>query len=69
MAIFEIKADGLCAIPETRFDAEGLKERTDLQRLIREHIDVLEEGLMVIAEEFGEWMVALTCFAWMQRPI
>lgn len=56
MAIFEIKSDGLHAIAETRFDTEGLKERSDLQRLIRENIDVLGEGLMVIAEEFGEWL-------------
>lgn len=56
MAIFEINSDGLHAIAETRFDTEGFKERTDLQRLIRDNIEVLEDGLLVIAEEFGEWL-------------
>lgn len=56
MAIFEITQSGLQPINETAFGAEGLRERDDLQRLVRAHIDVLEAGLMVIAEEFGEWM-------------
>lgn len=56
MAIFEITQTGLNPVAETRFDAEGLRERADIQRLVRENINVLEDGLMVIAEEFGEWM-------------
>lgn len=56
MAIFEITANGLEAVAETRFDTEGLRERADLQRLVRENINILEDGLMVIAEEFGDWI-------------
>lgn len=56
MAIFEITQAGLAQVAETRFDAEGLRERADLQRLVRENINILEEGLLVVAEEFGEWM-------------
>lgn len=33
----------------------GLKERQDLQRLLRERIDVLLADTMVITEEFWEW--------------
>lgn len=56
MAIFEITQAGLKPVAETRFDAEGLRERADIQRLVRENINILEDGLMVVAEEFGEWM-------------
>src|SRR5690606_21638779 len=56
MAIFEMTQAGLAPVAETRFDAEGLRERADLQRLVRENISILEDGLMVVAEEFGEWM-------------
>ena len=30
-------------------------ERADLQRILRDQPDVLEEGLLIIAEEFGDW--------------
>ncbi len=56
MTIFQIAADGLSAVPETTFSAEGLFERFDIQRLLRNNISVLGEELMVIAEEFGDWL-------------
>ena len=31
-------------------------ERRDIQRLLRQQISVLDERLMVIAEEFGDWL-------------
>jgi RecB family endonuclease NucS len=31
-------------------------ERKDIQRLLSEQISVLDESLMVIAEEFGDWL-------------
>lgn len=37
------------------FSELGLKERGDLQRLLRAHPAALGEELLVIAEEFGEW--------------
>ena len=33
-----------------------MMERKDIQRLLREQISVLDERLMVIAEEFGDWL-------------
>lgn len=33
----------------------GLRERTDLQRLLRDHIEAVSPDTLVIAEEFGEW--------------
>ena len=55
MAIFEIKADQIVRFEETGFDAAGLRERGDLQRLLRRQIDVIAPDTLVIAEEFGEW--------------
>jgi hypothetical protein len=55
MTIFQITKDTLVPLTETRFDAERIYERRDLQRLIKEHISVLGDDLMVVAEEYGEW--------------
>lgn len=55
MAIYEITADSLRKIDETSFAEEGIKERNDLQRLLRMQIDVISPDTLVIAEEFGEW--------------
>jgi hypothetical protein len=55
MPIFEATAASLAAIPATSFAALGLKERADLQRLLATRIEALEEGLLVLAEEFGDW--------------
>ena len=41
MAIFELKAEQIIKLPGTSFSAEGIKERADLQRLLRTHIDVV----------------------------
>lgn len=50
---------GLTPISETSFGAEGIYEREDIQRLLRDNIAVLGEPLFVIAEEFGEWLDSL----------
>ena len=55
MPLFNINDDSICAIEPTSFQAEGIQERADLQRLLRASISVLDDSLMVIAEEFGNW--------------
>ena len=55
MAIYEVNGEGLVAIAETSFSVEGIYERKDIQNLLKINIEVLDEGLMVIAEEFGDW--------------
>lgn len=55
MAIYQITKDKLTPLAVTKFGTEGLYERKDLQRLLRDRIDVLGDDLMVIAEEFGDW--------------
>ncbi|MFQ5414787.1 MAG: hypothetical protein ACE5E6_10050, partial [Phycisphaerae bacterium] len=55
MAIYELHADEIVELPETTFGSEGVKERADLQRLLRTRIDVVSPDTFVIGEEFGQW--------------
>lgn len=55
MAIFELTAEKLVELQSTRFSAHGLREREDLQRLLRDRIDVLMKDVLVVAEEFADW--------------
>src|SRR5262245_46830905 len=55
MPIYEISPDGLRKVDVTSFANEGVRERGDLQRLLRTEISVIAPDAMVIAEEFGEW--------------
>lgn len=48
----------ISAVPPTSFGAAGFRERTDLQRLLKDHIDIVAPDTLVIAEEFGAWDVS-----------
>lgn len=56
MAIYRITDEEFEELEETSFGAEGIYERYDLQRLLRDQADVLEEGLFILAEEYGDWV-------------
>jgi hypothetical protein len=56
MAIFELTSDGLRQLSETSFGSEGILERANLQKFLRDQISVLGESLLVIDEEFGDWL-------------
>jgi hypothetical protein len=55
MPIFEITQSAIRKISETTFSATGIRERGDLQRLLRSNVDVVSPDTLVIAEEFGDW--------------
>ena len=55
MPIFEITHEAIRRIPTTSFSLAGIKERGDLQRLLRNQIDVVSPDTLVFSEEFGEW--------------
>lgn len=55
MPIFEITHECIRKITETSFNAAGIKERSDLQRLLRNQIEVISPETLVVCEEFGEW--------------
>jgi hypothetical protein len=55
MAIFQVTDGKLTAIAPTTFAAAGIRERSDIQQLLKQQIDVIAPDTIVIAEEFGEW--------------
>jgi hypothetical protein len=55
MPIYEFAASGIAALAATTFSAMNLHERRDLQRLLRESVDVISPDTLVISEEFGEF--------------
>jgi len=55
MAIYKIENRSLAAIQSTSFEVEGILERRDLQRMLRERIDIISPRTLVIAEEFSDW--------------
>jgi len=55
MAIYQIDNNEITAIQETSFAECGLKERTNLQPMLKKQIDIISPDTLVIAEEFGEW--------------
>lgn len=56
MAIYALTDDQLVPVSPTSFAAENIHERRNIQQLLKANIAVLDDGLMVIAEEFGEWV-------------
>jgi hypothetical protein len=55
MPIYEFAPDRIQPLSKTTFGAMQLHERRDLQRLLRENIEVIAPDTLVIAEEYGEW--------------
>lgn len=55
MAILEIRQHDIVALDKTTMADQKLRERADLQRLLRASIHVISADLMIIAEEFGNW--------------
>ncbi|MFO0858388.1 MAG: DUF4268 domain-containing protein [Phycisphaerales bacterium] len=62
MPVYRISSEKIEALSKTSFPQRGIKERADLQRLLRANIGVVTNpdapespGVLVIAEEFAEW--------------
>ncbi len=55
MPLYELTHDDLRPIQETTFATEQFREREDLQRLLRERIEVICPDTLVLTEEFCEW--------------
>lgn len=55
MALFHITDNALNPVTQTDFEQEALRERQDIQRLLKDHINALGDDLLVIAEEYGEF--------------
>ncbi len=55
MPLYEFRDKDISTVAPTTFRDVGLRERRDIQRLLRERIDIIIPNTMIIAEEFGEW--------------
>jgi len=55
MALYKLTKEDMEEISTTTFSNLGYRERDDLQRLLRERIQIIVPDGMVIAEEFGDW--------------
>ncbi|HEX8437593.1 hypothetical protein [Archangium sp.] len=55
MALYELTPTAITPLSETTFAESGVLERRDLQRLLRDAIEVLSPETLVITEEFGDW--------------
>jgi len=55
MALYEFGANGLRTIEPTTFRNAEIRERDDLQRVLRDHFGVIDEDVLIIAEEFSGW--------------
>ena len=55
MALYEFTRDSMVEIPTTTYASLRLKEREDVQRVLREHIEAISPDTLILAEEFGQW--------------
>ncbi len=55
MPLYEMTPDAFRPISQASFADLKVRERDDLQRLLRSQIEVLGDGLYVLTEEFGDW--------------
>lgn len=55
MALYKIQNNKITAISRTTFAEQNLKERDDLQRMLKEQIDIIAPDTLIISEEFGNW--------------
>jgi hypothetical protein len=55
MPLYELNASSIAKLERVDFSTVGLLERADLQRLLRDHVDVIAPDTLVISEEFSSW--------------
>lgn len=55
MSIYRIEKEQITPINRTTFGSEGLKERQNLQQMLKTQIDIISPDTLVVAEEFGDW--------------
>ena len=55
MPLYELTSDAFRPISQASLADLKVRERNDLQRLLRKQIDVLGDELYVLTEEFGDW--------------
>ncbi|PTQ58581.1 hypothetical protein C8J45_1195 [Sphingomonas sp. PP-CE-3G-477] len=56
MPVFKVNDGKLTAANATSFHIEGLRERQDIRRMLREQIAILGEDLFVLSDGYGAWI-------------
>jgi hypothetical protein len=55
VAIYHFSRQEIKPLDATTFDAMKIMERADLQRLLRDRLEVVVPDAMLLSEEFGDW--------------
>ena len=55
MALSEMSSTKITGLHRVKFGDVGLMKRSDLQRLLRDHIEDVSADTLVISEEFSNW--------------
>ena len=55
MAIYELTHDAIVPVSKISLASQGIKERQDLQRILKTHIDAISSDTLVLAEEYNNW--------------
>lgn len=55
MPLYEINSERIAALQKTTFEEVRIRERDDLQRLLRHQIEIVVPDGYVLAEEFADW--------------
>jgi hypothetical protein len=55
MALHELSPTGLSPVAPVAFSDVGVRERADLQRVLRDKIEIIAPGVLIISEEFSDW--------------
>ena len=55
MPLYEMTTDSFRPLDQPSFADLKVRERGDIQRLLRTQIEVLDDDLYVLSEEFGDW--------------
>src|SRR5690349_16387300 len=53
--IYELTGERIVELPLTTFSTFGIRERYDLQRLLRDQVDLISPDTLIICEEFADW--------------
>jgi hypothetical protein len=55
MPLFEYSSTAIAELERVDFAAIAIRERSDLQRLLRDHVKVISADTLIIPEEFSSW--------------
>tara|TARA_B100000315_G_C14551719_1_gene576164 strand:- start:594 stop:1649 length:1056 start_codon:yes stop_codon:yes gene_type:complete len=55
MSLYQISNNTIQSVERSSFEKLGIRERQDLQNMLKKNIDVIAPNILIVAEEFGEW--------------